>query len=45
MPEVDAFIGLDQVADAGGIIEQVLARPAPEPIAVRPGSRTMRGSR
>ena len=31
MPEVDAFIGLDQVADAGGIIEQVLARPGPAP--------------
>jgi ribosomal protein S12 methylthiotransferase len=29
LPEVDAFIGLDQVADAGAIIEQVLARPAP----------------
>ncbi len=32
MPEVDAFIGLDQVADAAGIIEQVFARarePAP----------------
>ena len=28
MPEVDAFIGLDQVADAAGIIERVLARPA-----------------
>ena len=28
MPEVDAFIGLDQVADAGGIIEQILARPS-----------------
>ncbi len=27
VPEVDAFIGLDQVADAAGIIEQVLARP------------------
>ena len=26
MPEVDAFIGLDQVADAGGIVEQVLGR-------------------
>lgn len=25
MPEVDAFIGLDQVADAGSIVEQVLA--------------------
>ncbi len=28
MPEVDAFIGLDQVAETAGIIEQVLARPA-----------------
>lgn len=27
LPEVDAFIGLDQVADAGAIIEQVMARP------------------
>jgi ribosomal protein S12 methylthiotransferase len=27
IPEVDAFIGLDQVADAGSIIERVLARP------------------
>ncbi len=27
MPEVDAFIGLDQVADAAAIIEQVFARP------------------
>src|SRR5437773_11823831 len=27
IPEVDAFIGLDQVADAAGIIEQVFARP------------------
>jgi ribosomal protein S12 methylthiotransferase len=27
MPEVDAFIGLDQVADAASIIEQVFARP------------------
>ena len=26
MPEVDAFIGLDQVADAGAIVTQVLAR-------------------
>src|SRR5882762_10567913 len=26
MPEVDAFIGLDQIADAAGIIEQVFAR-------------------
>src|SRR5262245_1200040 len=37
MPEVDAFIGLDQVADAGGIVEQVLGResltdPAWEPL-------------
>ncbi len=27
MPEVDAFMGLDQIADAGSIISQVLARP------------------
>ncbi len=26
--EVDAFIGLDQIADVGGIIEQVFARPS-----------------
>ena len=28
MPEVDAFIGLDQVAEAGDIIEKILARPS-----------------
>jgi ribosomal protein S12 methylthiotransferase len=28
MPEVDAFIGLDQVANAGSIIQQVLDRPS-----------------
>src|SRR5271163_649383 len=28
MPEVDAFIGLDQIADTARIIEQVFARPA-----------------
>jgi len=28
MPEVDAFIGLDQIADAAGIIDQVFARAA-----------------
>ncbi len=28
MPEVDAFIGLDQVADAASIIDQVFARPS-----------------
>ncbi len=34
MPEVDAFIGLDQIAAAGGIVQQVLARPgAHEPVA------------
>ena len=27
MPEVDAFMGLDQVAQAGGIVSQVLNRP------------------
>jgi ribosomal protein S12 methylthiotransferase len=30
MPEVDAFIGLDQVAEAANIIDQVFARPAHE---------------
>lgn len=29
MPEVDAFIGLDQVADAGAIIESLMASPSP----------------
>jgi len=29
MPEVDAFIGLDQIAETASIIEQVFARPAP----------------
>jgi ribosomal protein S12 methylthiotransferase len=29
MPEVDAFIGLDQIKDTPGIIEQILARPTP----------------
>jgi ribosomal protein S12 methylthiotransferase len=29
LPEVDAFIGLDQVADAADIVRQVLDRPAP----------------
>src|SRR6188768_245792 len=29
MPEVDAFIGLDQVADAGSIIEKVMATHPP----------------
>ncbi len=29
MPEVDAFIGLDQVASAGAIIGDLLARPSP----------------
>ena len=29
MPEVDAFIGIDQVADLGSVIEQVLAAPSP----------------
>ena len=33
MPEVDAFIGLDQVADTASIIEQVFARPAATPAA------------
>jgi len=29
MPEVDAFIGLDQVAEAGNIIENVMAKQSP----------------
>jgi ribosomal protein S12 methylthiotransferase len=29
MPEVDAFIGLDQIAEAGDIIGKILARPEP----------------
>ena len=29
LPEVDAFIGLDQVAEAAAVIEQVAARPSP----------------
>jgi len=29
MPEVDAFIGVDQIADVGGVIEQLLATPSP----------------
>jgi len=29
MPEVDAFIGLDQIADTASIIERVFSRPAP----------------
>ncbi len=29
IPEVDAFIGLDQVSEAGAIIEQMMAEPTP----------------
>ena len=29
MPEVDAFIGVDQIADAGALIEQLLSAPSP----------------
>ena len=32
MPEVDAFMGLDQVADAGKIIQQVVAKEAAPPL-------------
>src|SRR5438094_10428921 len=28
MPEVDAFIGLDQVAELGAIVEDIVARPS-----------------
>jgi ribosomal protein S12 methylthiotransferase len=43
MPEVDAFIGLDQVADAASIIEQVFARGS-EPVratGVTPATKTL----
>ena len=29
MPEVDAFIGIDQIADAGAVIEQILVATSP----------------
>ncbi|HET6410138.1 MAG TPA: 30S ribosomal protein S12 methylthiotransferase RimO [Chthoniobacteraceae bacterium] len=38
MPEVDAFIGLDQIKDTPGIIEQILARPAAAAVA-RPNAK------
>src|SRR5436189_613752 len=28
MPEIDAFIGLDQVAELGAIVEEIVARPS-----------------
>src|SRR6266478_3197712 len=28
LPEVDAFIGLDQVSELGGIVEKIVARPS-----------------
>ncbi len=34
MPEVDAFIGLDQVADAAAIIDQVFARSPHQPSTI-----------
>ncbi len=37
--DVDAFIGLDQVKDVGGIIEQVLGRNGPQAQPAVPGSR------
>jgi ribosomal protein S12 methylthiotransferase len=40
MPEVDAFIGLDQVAEAAQIIEQVFAR-SPEPMKARATQATV----
>ena len=41
MPEVDAFIGLDQVADAAAIIDQVFARPVAPASGLRPTSGTL----
>src|ERR1700746_3389578 len=32
IPEVDAFMGLDQVADAGKIIQQVIAKESAPPL-------------
>jgi ribosomal protein S12 methylthiotransferase len=43
MPEVDAFIGLDQVADAGAIVNQVLARGNPAAAAGLLESRSTAG--
>ena len=36
MPEVDAFIGIDQIADAGSVIERLLAEPAADAAADEP---------
>ena len=42
LPEVDAFIGLDQVRELGAIIERVVAGGAdPEPESMEPGSRRL----
>ena len=41
MPEVDAFIGLDQIADAADIIEQVFARGGPTISATNPAAKTL----
>ena len=38
IPEVDAFMGLDQVAQAGDIVSQVLNRPAPLPSLPSPSA-------
>jgi ribosomal protein S12 methylthiotransferase len=39
--EVDAFIGLDQVRETPGIIQQILARPAPQPARKRSGADSL----
>jgi ribosomal protein S12 methylthiotransferase len=44
MPEVDAFIGLDQISELGGIVEKILGkRPMPnaERRTLNPGSSTL----
>ena len=41
MPEVDAFIGLDQVADTAHIIEQVLARPSAPSLHESPAAKRL----
>jgi ribosomal protein S12 methylthiotransferase len=45
MPEVDAFMGLDQVAQAGEIVERVLTRPEDAPDPLEPWNLVTRGSR
>jgi ribosomal protein S12 methylthiotransferase len=45
MPEVDAFIGLDQIADAGDVIDRVLARKRDGEIAPISGETPLTNDR